>query len=211
MMLIKSPSKRPNVDVCLKHDWFKLLQDNLFLEPRKSLPNATIKKLENFYSENKLKQGLMQFIAAQAALKEEEESLRNIFSEFDQSNRGTVTKEAILKGLQRYYGEYEAKVIHDKIVIGTVVDKSGSVLYNKFNSALITRKESEVNEKFERIFRNFGKNGNGTISLEEIQILLGDEIMKWKKLVMIYDKDNDGLLNFNEFKNLLLNYDNGDM
>jgi Ca2+-binding EF-hand superfamily protein len=63
-----------------------------------------------FLQENKLKQTVIQFISTQFNLKEEEQSLRSLFEQFDKEKKGVISLQAFTEVLSKIFGENEARL-----------------------------------------------------------------------------------------------------
>jgi len=82
------------------------------------------------------------------------------------------------------------------------VDNSGTLDYTEFVMATMNEKDLITNERLKAAFRLFDKDGNGTISPEEIKEVLGlteqdNEMID--KLIDEVDENKDGEIQFDEF------------
>ena len=203
-MLNKNPAKRFSAEKCLNHNWFKLLEkkggEKVF---GKKLQMKVINKMNDFVKENRLKQAVLQFISNQFNLKKEEEELQALFKEFDLKKTGEISKEIFYKKLIELYGENEGKEICDKIFQRLDLDGSGEISYDEFLSAMIDGKKVLTEDRLEKAFKMFDKDGNGLLSIEEIIEVFGGDVSYWKKIIEEVDSNNDGEVDFNEFKQIM--------
>ena len=87
-------------------------------------------------------------------------------------------------------------------------DGSGSIDYSEWIAATINKKKVLTNEKLEYAFNLFDRNGNGSIDTEEVKTILGvgknisEDI--WNGLIEQVDINGDGVIQFNEFKIMML-------
>lgn len=87
-------------------------------------------------------------------------------------------------------------------------DGSGSIDYSEWIAATINKKKVLTNEKLEYAFNLFDRNGNGSIDTEEVKTMLGigknisEDI--WNGLIEQVDINGDGVIQFNEFKIMML-------
>ena len=63
------------------------------------------------------------------------------------------------------------------------LDGSGEISYDEFLSAMIDTKKVITEDKLERAFKIFDKDGNGRLSVEEIKEVFGGEKKTWKKVI----------------------------
>ena len=203
-MLNKNPAKRFSAEKCLNHQWFKLLEkqggEKAF---GKKLQMKVINKMNDFVKENRLKQAVLQFITNQFNLKKEEEELQALFKEFDLKKTGEISKDIFYKKLIELYGENEGKEICDKIFQRLDLDGSGEISYDEFLSAMIDGKKVLTEDRLEKAFKMFDKDGNGLLSIDEIIEVFGGDASYWKKIIEEVDSNNDGELDFNEFKQIM--------
>ena len=199
-MLNKNPSKRFSAEKCLNHQWFKLLEKKDDKNFGKKLQMKVINKMNDFVKENRLKQAVLQFISNQFNLKKEEEELQALFKEFDLKKTGQISKDIFYKKLIELYGENEGKEICDKIFQRLDLDGSGEISYDEFLSAMIDGKKVLTEDRLEKAFKMFDKDGNGLLSIEEIIEVFGGDANYWKKIIEEVDSNNDGEVDFNEFK-----------
>ena len=199
-MLNKNPSKRFSAEKCLNHQWFKLLEKKNEKNFGKKLQMKVINKMNDFVKENRLKQAVLQFISNQFNLKKEEEELQALFKEFDLKKTGQISKDIFYKKLIELYGENEGKEICDKIFQRLDLDGSGEISYDEFLSAMIDGKKVLTEDRLEKAFKMFDKDGNGLLSIGEIIEVFGGDASYWKKIIEEVDSNNDGEVDFNEFK-----------
>ena len=199
-MLNKNPVKRFSAEKCLNHQWFKLLEKKDEKIFGKKLQMKVINKMNDFVKENRLKQAVLQFISNQFNLKKEEEELQALFKEFDLKKTGQISKDIFYKKLIELYGENEGKEICDKIFQRLDLDGSGEISYDEFLSAMIDGKKVLTEDRLEKAFKMFDKDGNGLLSIQEIIEVFGGDESYWKKIIEEVDHNNDGEVDFNEFK-----------
>ena len=212
-MLVKDPSKRISASVALSHKWFRdfdfgdIMNNNTNIKNNPNKEDKQLKainKMASFVIENKLKQAVLQFISSQFDIKKEEENLREIFRQFDTEKKGLITKEIFLKQLNSLYGENDAAVITERIFSKLDLDGSGEISYNEFLTAMIDDKKIVTIDRLDKAFKLFDKDGNGKLSIEEIKQTFGGDDKAWKKVIQEVDKNNDGEVDFEEFKTLML-------
>ena len=211
-MLRKNPSKRISAEQALNHPWFKLYSKQSGLELNKAnskqlnqeIQMNAISKMKNFVKENRLKQAVLQFISTQFNLQREEEKLRDIFKHFDQDKKGMITKEIFKKELTKHYGFNDAQYLTEKLFGKLDLDGSGEISYNEFLTSLMDDMQVVTLDRLDKAFRLFDKDGNGKLSIEEIMHVFGGNGDAWKQVIQEIDKNNDGEVDFEEFKTLML-------
>ncbi|KAG2177162.1 hypothetical protein INT43_007819 [Umbelopsis isabellina] len=142
---------------------------------------------------------------------EERESLREIFKIFDKDGDGTVSTSEftqVLEHLGVRAGESEAQDILKNV--GNT--NKSSMNFEEFVAAVGSATNNEQappqDQELRDCFRAFDKNGDGRISLDELELAmkeLGEDMTKEELHEMMRDgdADKDGMIDFEEFKRLL--------
>ncbi len=160
-MLTKNPAKRYNAEQCMSHKWFRNMEeletDNIKKNKIKFNPLKAIKKITDFVMENKFKQIVLQFISTQFNLKEEEESLKSLFEQFDSEKKGYISIKTFTEVLTKYFGENEAKFFAEKIFSNIDNDGNGEISYNEFITSIMDKKILEKNQRIEKAFKMMDK------------------------------------------------------
>ena len=207
-MLDKDPNNRISAEECLNHKWFKVLEkmDNqaIMNHPNKK---DIIQKMTLFVQQNKFKQAVLQFISTQFNLKKEEEHLRKIFKAFDEQDKGVISKEDFKNQIKNIYGDVISDEITNNIYKQLDLDNSGEISYNEFLTSVIDSKKILTEDRLQKAFSMFDKDGNGRLSLEEIKIFFGGNDKTWKKVLKEIDDNGDGEVDFNEFKKMMVGFD----
>ena len=209
LMLKKNPCERPTADMCLKHKWFKMLDD---MEKNKH-SNKNFKQIQinaiahmsQFVNENRFKQAVLQFISTQFNIQREEGDLRELFKSMDVSGTGQLTKEEFSQKLVELYGENDGREIANNIFNSLDLDGSGKISYDEFLSAMISSKKVVTEERLEKAFKMFDKDNSGKLSVKEIRNVFGGTEAQWKQVIDEIDLNNDGEVDFGEFKIMMVN------
>ena len=206
-MLNKNPNKRYTAEMCLDHKWFKEneIEDPFGLKGYNKKFNQlkAVNKMAEFVKENKFKQAVLQFITTQFDIQQEEDNLREVFRQFDVEKTGQITKKVFLKELVKLYGEEDAKLLTNKIFNTLDLDGNGDISYNEFLTSIIDSKKFITNDRLDKAFKLFDKDGNGKLSIDEIRQVFGGDEKKWKKIIEDIDLNDDGEVDFEEFKMLM--------
>ena len=208
-MLNKNPVKRFSAQKCLNHQWFKLLEDaekNKFKNFHNIQKNA-ITQMAQFVQENRFKKAVLQFISSQFDIQKEENDLKEIFKSLDTTGKGQLTRAVFTEKLIELYGENDGKYYADKIFSNLDLDGSGQISYDEFLSSMISSKKIVTDERLEKAFKMFDKDNSGKLSVHEIISVFGGDEDSWKKVIEQIDLNEDGEVDFNEFKLMMLNVD----
>ncbi|GAU11868.1 hypothetical protein TSUD_194910 [Trifolium subterraneum] len=157
------------------------------------------------------------------------EELKKVFSTFDKNGDGFITKQELKESLKNIRIFMNEKEIDDIVV---KFDSNGDGLIDFEEFCLLTseslgggegKKEGGVGSKEDELeeleanlkeaFEVFDKDKNGLISVEELSLVLnslglreGNKINEdCKEMIRKVDVDGDGMVNFNEFKRMMMN------
>jgi calcium-dependent protein kinase len=88
-------------------------------------------------------------------------------------------------------------------------DKSGFIDYTEFISASMNQRTAISKRNLEAAFAAFDKDGNGSITVDEIQAVVGafqtgSDNTVWERVVKEVDQDGNGEVDIKEFKNMML-------
>jgi calcium-dependent protein kinase len=140
--------------------------------------------------------------------KEQKQQLIEIFKALDTNGDGVLSKYEIVSGLERLMGVEAAKEEAAKIFRQVDLDNSGYLDYAEFTLACVDHKQCLSEEKLRQAFEHFDKDGNGSISIKEIEEGLagieksGD--INWEEIMKDVDRDRDGEVSFEEFKMMMI-------
>ena len=104
-------------------------------------------------------------------------------------------------------GEEQAELETARIFDLVDTDKSGSIDYTEFIAATMDKEKAICKQSLQMAFRVFDKDGNGKITLDEIEEVIGSQegIDKnaWKDIAKEIDENGDGEVDFEEFEKMM--------
>jgi calcium-dependent protein kinase len=209
MMLKMNPRDRYTAEQTLNHEWIKNKA------PRAkgvALQNNFVDNLRGFRSQNKLKKAALQVIAGQ--LNDDQiKALRETFMQLDGNGDGLLTAAELKEGLAKS-GIKDMPGDLEQILKDVDSDGSGNIDYTEFLAATLDKRHYMQEDVCWSAFRIFDKNGDGKISLDELQNVLGDEevagamgspMSKMAELMKEVDTSGDGQIDFQEFMAMMRN------
>jgi len=202
-MLTLDPSARPTAKEVFLDSWVQnsgnsQVQNNL-------IASKSLKNLYRFRSAMFFQQVTLEYIASHLTTAEEVSELRKAFIAIDEDGDGKLS-------LQELESAYQNASIHidsiHKILDVCDVDGNGLIDYTEFITATINWRKSLNDEKLEGAFEAFDKNGDGTISIDELELFLGDAVSNecgiLNEIFFEADTNGDGVIDLEEFKTLML-------
>eukprot|EP00826_Nyctotherus_ovalis_P034979 TRINITY_DN2959_c0_g2_i1.p1 TRINITY_DN2959_c0_g2~~TRINITY_DN2959_c0_g2_i1.p1 ORF type:complete len:207 (+),score=31.63 TRINITY_DN2959_c0_g2_i1:982-1602(+) len=154
-MLEYDANKRISSIDAYKHQWFggkdfSVLSMQNMQETIANMSKFYVVFLRNWKLSDKLQQAAMMYIATQLMSQKEKERLTAIFMALDKNGDGSLTKEELLEGYTRLYGNRErARSEVEYLMAVADVDKNELIDYSEFLLAAGNKKEltSQTNVK----------------------------------------------------------------
>ena len=164
--------------------------------------------LANFRKTSLLQSTVLTFIAGLLTSIDELEDLRRAFQAMDTDQDGTLDLDELKEGMREHMTAiYFDTCDWDDFLQSIDADKSGKIDFQEFIAAAHSRTKI-LNEKNLRIaFDMFDADGNGSITKEEMNAVFSgssaittDFTALWKEILEGADKNGNGTLEFEEFR-----------
>ncbi|KAK3039701.1 hypothetical protein RJ639_027042 [Escallonia herrerae] len=142
------------------------------------------------------------WVIAESLSEEEIKGLKQMFTNMDTDQSGTITYEELKTGLARLGSRLsEAEV--KQLMEAADVDGSGTIDYIEFITATMHRHKLERDEHLYKAFLYFDKDNSGFITRDELEIAMKEGGMEddatIKEIISEVDTDNDGKIDYEEF------------
>ena len=202
-LLTYKPEERPAAGQCLDHYWIK---DNNKRQVNTTLGKKCLNNMRKFHAGRKLQQAALTYIVNYLMTKEEKNEMLEIFQGLDTNGDGVLSREEIFEGYKSSLGEIEAQKECDRIFSEIDIDQNGTLDYNEFVMAATNRQKILNKDKLEATFKIFDKDGNGSISKDEIKSLLcarSDDKKVIEEIIKEVDSNGVGEISLNEFKEMM--------
>ena len=133
-------------------------------------------------------------------------NLREIFTSFDKNKDGHISLEELKNGLEKLNGKEIDNQEIEKIFLSLDTDKNGQIGYTEFLASIINERTYLNEERLYEAFVNLDKNGSGKISKDEIKTVImknnaNDNCVE--KIIEKVDKNGDGVIDYNEFLDMM--------
>jgi calcium-dependent protein kinase len=206
MLLRTNPRHRYTAEQALNHDWILRTAPRA---PQVSLKDGLVDKLRGFRSESKLKKAALHIIADQLS-PAQIRSLRETFTALDQDNDGLLTLSELRDGLSKAGLRNVPNELRQIMasVSADCANSSGAINYTEFLAATLDRRTFLHEDMCWTAFSVFDLDGDGRISVEDLQKLLGSgengEVVEAgsnsvAELLWDAGHDGDGDIDFEEF------------
>lgn len=166
-----------------------------------------LSNLRTFEQGSKFKMIICDFIANKLLSDEEKTDINKIFNALDIDGDGSLQKEEIQKGYEKYFDKKidddEIDAMFDKVD----VDGSGEIGYSEFVVATMNDHNHIPRDKLCFAFKLFDMDGGGSISLEEVKAILKvtHPLFDPSEIFKHLDINGDGEVNFDEFVDVMQN------
>ena len=202
-------NKRLSSKEALNHSWFKnyfgrALYSNFNIDDIKIF----IDNLMNYKFQSKFQQLVLAFLVHNIPYNEEIKMILKLFLFFNESGNCKLTKEELINGLYQFTQKDIVDNIIDEIFILLDGDNNGFIEYEEFLRACINKKNILSNENLNYAFKFIDKDKSGTVCIKKIMKVFQNNNERLEEIIKNsikeVDRDNDGIINFDEFKELML-------
>ena len=187
----------------ISHPWVKKMTSHT-KESMKKLP-FDIQGFKAYRDNNAFKKMIIVYIASRLN-QNEVKDLEKTFDFFDKNKDGQITLNEFEQGLSELKTKgVDTKEIKD-LFHAIDTDINGKIDYTEFLAAALTKQQYIKDERLLEAFSAFDKDNDGKISKEEIMDVLKLEKEDEKKvegLIKLADKNGDGLVDYNEFLEIM--------
>ena len=212
-LLKKDPNERPSAKEALNHEWFKKFNPRrLFTNFKKEEMKPFIDNLCNF-SFTKIHQLVIAFLVHNLPETESSQKILKLFRYFNESGNCELSKEELKKGLKEFKEGIEIDDKLDNIFKELDGDKNGFIEFEEFLRACIDKKEILNDKYLSYAFRFLDKQNKKLLSPQQIISAFFSEennnTLKetMNKILSKNDYDKNGLISFEEFKNIIYSLD----
>ena len=212
-LLKKDPNERPSAKEALNHEWFKKFNPRrLFTNFKKEEMKPFIDNLCNF-SFTKIHQLVIAFLVHNLPETESSQKILKLFRYFNESGNCELSKEELKKGLKEFKEGIEIDDKLDNIFKELDGDKNGYIEFEEFLRACIDKKEILNDKYLSYAFRFLDKQNKKLLSPQQIISAFFSEennnALKetMNKILSKNDYDKNGLISFEEFKNIIYSLD----
>jgi len=211
-LLEKDINKRFSAKEALNHIWFKKFDGRkLFGNFEEKDIQPFIDNLFNYSYTSKIQPLVIGFLVHNLPSTESCHMILKFYRYLNEAGDCKLTKEELIKGLKKYRNEEKIEKKVDNLFKILDADINGFIEYEEFLRACIDKKELFNDAYLKYAFKFLDKNNTNVLSSEQ---LISSFLVKKKKNELFelsiinaineVDEDEDGKINFEEFKTLML-------
>ena len=208
-LLERNIDKRLSAKEALNHPWFeKYGGRNLFSNFKPEDIKPYIENLFNYKYNSKLQELVIAFLVHNLSNNDETLIILKMFRYFNKSGDCKLTKKELTQGLYSYKDKDEVDEMVDVIFNRLDGDNNGFIEYEEFLRACLDKKNLMTREKLKYAFRFLDKDNTKTLNAQKIlQTFLTKPNKELEAVFNItlneVDKDSDGIIDFDEFVELM--------
>ena len=204
-LLVKNPDQRLSASEALEHVWIKKYAPHT--KVNRVFSRKIYNNLKNFEEKSQFSAAVVTFITNYMMNDDELKLLKKLFFELDVKGKGVITKEDLFRGMDESFDHKITKEEVDLIFSKIDYDNNGTISFDEFLKAAIDKQKLLTEEKLKAAFALFDMNGDGDIEAKELQEVMGEnndiEDNVWAKMIEEVDLDGNGVIDFEEFKDMM--------
>ena len=210
-LLQKDINKRLSAKEALEHPWFeKFGGRSLFCNFKKEDVEPYINNLFNYSFNSKIQQLVIAFLVHNLPTNESSVIILKLFRYFDKSGNCKLTKEELREGLYEYRDKEQVDNYVENLFILLDGDNNGYIEYEEFLRACIDKKLISKKSYLKYAFKFLDQDRTETLTTQKIIkafVMKPNLILEavFNKTLNNVDKDGDGIINYQEFEELMLN------
>ena len=209
-LLQKDTEKRYSAKEALAHPWFeKFGGRSLYSNFKRDEIEPYINNLFNYSFNSKIQQLVIAFLVHNLPSDDSSIIVLKLFRYFNKSGNCKLTKEELMNGLYDYRDKNEVNKVVDHLFTLLDGDNNGYIEYEEFLRACIDRKIILTSTYLKYAFKFLDKEKTGTLNTQKIIkafVLTPNKLLEavFNNTLNSVDHDSDGIINFEEFQELML-------
>jgi calcium-dependent protein kinase len=211
-LLIKDKKKRISAQEALDHPWFKEKKaKELFNQIEdKDIIIKLLNNLKNYKRESIIQETALAYLVHNFPQMKDVVNACKLFNQIDIKGDGKITEKELYEGLHHIIKGQSLKKDVSDIFKKLDMDNNGLIEYEEFVRAAVSKEKFTNDNILKFAFRYFDKDNNGEITINEIEEVFEnclDEKKNFrgtlKQIIEEVDSNNDGVISFEEFSNVM--------
>lgn len=203
--LEKDVSKRFSAADAYDHAWIQKQWEETVKDF--VIPEDVPQNIQNFMHAVNFKKTAITFIASRIP-EDQIQNLKDAFIKMDKNGDGVLSKEELIDGISDIPGCDIREEDWDVVIQLMDTNDSGSIDYTEFIAGCMQSYVYLKDSHLQSAFEYFDKDGDGTITLEELKESLSSDDMlldieEINSIITQVDTDNDGKISWKEFLDMM--------
>ena len=210
-LLERNINKRLSASEALNHSFFtKFNGRSLYSNFTNEEIQIYLDNLLNYKFQSKFQQLVLAFVVHNIPQNKDTKIILKLFRFFNLSGNCKLTKVELVNGLYQFRSKDKVDKAIDDIFLMLDGDNNGYIEYEEFLRACIDKSTALNNDHLKYAFKFLDKDNTGFLSFEKIMAAFFIKksnptlISIFKSTIKEVDKDRDGKINFDDFKELML-------
>ena len=209
-LLEKDTDKRYSAKEAIAHPWFqKYGGRSLYSNFKREEIEPYINNLFNYYFNSKIQQLVIAFLVHNLPNDDSSITVLKLFRHFNKSGSCKLTKEELMNGLYDYRNKNEVDKVVDHLFRLLDGDNNGFIEYEEYLRACIDKKTILKSTYLKYAFKFLDKEKTGTLNTQKIIkafVLTPNKLIEavFNNTLNSVDRDSDGIINFEEFQELMM-------
>lgn len=203
-LLDPNPSTRLNSTQALNSNWMLNTEASYV---KQSLIQQSANNLKKFFVKNKFQKAVIRFITSHLLRNQDKHELIEVFKKVNRSGSGKVTEDEIVEFCKSYGNEDFDELVAKELFCRVDTDNNGVIEYTEFLAAAIDKRKLICLNNLKAAFSTINVKGNGKLTVDELKAFLkSDEEIEtnaYERLIELVDKNGDGVIDFEEFKEIM--------
>ena len=210
-LLQKDQKNRPSAKEALNHEWFKKYGGrSLFCNFRPDEIQQYINNLCTYSCSSKITQLVLAFLVHNIPVSTSTYIILKLFRYFNLSGDCKLTKTELKKGLYNYRNEEQVNNIVDELFLLLDGDNNGYIEFEEFYRACVDKGQILTKENIWYAFKFLDDKNTNTIDVKTLMRAFDTKPNKmieavFNKTLNKGDFDNNGIITFQEFEEIMLN------
>jgi len=199
-MLVMEPAKRATAKSLLQHRWFQVAAT----APAAALGQHMVKRLRAFAGMSRMKR-LALVVLARTLTDNDVKRLRELFAAMDTNHDGKIDSQDLHNALEKVGAAIDSLEMTEMFRVSDM-DGTGQIDYEEFIAAMLdSNRVAKRPEAVRKSFEELDKDGDGFITAEDLVKVMprGSSIELAREMLNEVDKNNDGRVDYNEFKQMM--------
>ena len=212
-LLVLDPNQRITAEHALNEPWFtKLKIKEKLSEISPTAMRNMLNNIKHYRPDKVLQQAALAYLVHNNPQMEEVHNACSLYIKIDKNNDGLIVKSEFVEGMKYLFKEHGEDInndILDELFMIIDADGSGDIEYEEFVRAALDKRKFIDETILKFAFDYFDADKSGKITLDEVKGIFQQNKefpeQDFQLIIDQVDKNFDGMIDFNEFTEMMTN------